>query len=109
MLGWVGSPDVWVVGGREQRPSSLPRFGLWSWTDPTYLVCGCVVHQADTVDSLQEAGKKQDMLGMPLGWEAGAHVWGVPLSPGELGSHGPAGSRFIPQHTSPQQVMSSRC
>lgn len=27
----------------------------------TYLVCGCVVHQTDTVDSFQEAEKKASM------------------------------------------------
>lgn len=92
MLGWVGSPDVWVVGGREQRPSSLPRFGLWSWPDPTYLVCGCVVHQADTVDSLQEAGKKARHAGNASGLGGRCPCLGGPLEPRGTGK--PWTSRF---------------
>ena len=60
---WVRIPDLWEVGGREQKPSSIPRFRLWSWPDPTYLVGGRVVHPADAVDSLQEARKKSRHAG----------------------------------------------
>lgn len=57
-MGGGGAQGASRRGMAGPRGYSVPRFGRWSRPSPTYLVCGRVVHQADAVNSLQEAEKK---------------------------------------------------